>query len=520
MRIIGLGLLALLLTGTALTLSGYDILQTGIERITDKASDTPLVFEPDTSGMDVSHGTQAGFLRIGASAPLILSGLPSYGTARFGLPITARPQSGYLQIDTTLQSLAGVEGLLRISIDNSRRGDILLAPGLVARSVQIPLTAEDLANEALNVSFSLIGNAPATGCSSDDHLAVVAEIEASSALVLTLDTPLNDVADRIIAWGDDTRIGWSQNLSAQDRAERLAMAGLLGRQGASVSFHETNGLGMDALRSAYDNGRPSRSRRLSDRSFPMPLQANSGLREFKNSTTWRNRYKLDEANGAEIPGRLDLNLRLGPLSQDAQWTVSATLNGRLLMADILPIGTRDFASSLDLPTEDQGSTNLIEVSATSSQNLPGKCNDGPDLIAELTESSVLMGSGEILTGPLTELRSVLQAYGTLSVSAAADMTAADAQTYARMIATTLPDTVSLEAASGNADITPLTRAQTAALTQADIADTSAWVVYRDADLGTLRAEPGASYAMIAVAARAPLALLIKPHHQRTAEVTQ
>lgn len=160
MRIIGLGLMAILMTGTAITLSGYDLLQAGKSAIHDATQDMRLVFEPDASTLQLETGPEVLFRRAGASAPLILSGLPAYGSASFGMPLSARPQSGYLQIDTTLQVLDGVEGLLRVSIDGTRRGEVLLVSGLVSRSLRIPLTAEELSRNSLNVSFSPAGPRP------------------------------------------------------------------------------------------------------------------------------------------------------------------------------------------------------------------------------------------------------------------------------------------------------------------------------------------------------------------------
>lgn len=217
---------------------------------------------------------------------------------------------------------------------------------------------------------------------------------------------------------------------------------------------------------------------------------------------------------------MDLGLRLGPLPSGGQWTVSAILNGRLLMAETLAPGARDFNTGLLLPTEVQGRNNLIEITAASNQSLPGACNEGPDLMAELTEASVLHGSGQTLEGPLSALRAALLARTDLDVSATAEMSAADAQAHARMIATVVPDQVDLRGVDGHADIIPLSRAEVAALPGSGRADASSWIVYSDADEAALQVVRGTAEALDALADHAPLALLIQPKPLQSVELDQ
>eukprot|EP00581_Thalassiosira_minuscula_P027189 CAMPEP_0184406244 /NCGR_PEP_ID=MMETSP0738-20130409/1434_1 /TAXON_ID=385413 /ORGANISM="Thalassiosira miniscula, Strain CCMP1093" /LENGTH=88 /DNA_ID=CAMNT_0026763059 /DNA_START=26 /DNA_END=288 /DNA_ORIENTATION=+ len=86
------------------------------------------------------------------------------------MPVDARPTSGYLQIDATSQVLAGVEGVLRISITGTRRGEMLLHPGEAGRSLQIPLSPMDFAGNQLVVSFSLQGTGPQHQCGAKDGI--------------------------------------------------------------------------------------------------------------------------------------------------------------------------------------------------------------------------------------------------------------------------------------------------------------------------------------------------------------
>lgn len=307
------------------------------------------------------------------------------------------------------------------------------------------------------------------------------------------------------------------------RAERLALAAKLQRQGAAVSFQARDALDSIALAALVDEPGKTFAHKTPALQFPAPLGAfsgNAGTRTFKESATWRTRYQLDESQDAEIPGRMDLGLRLGPLPSGGQWTVSAILNGRLLMAETLAPGARDFNTGLLLPTEVQGRNNLIEITAASNQSLPGACNEGPDLMAELTEASVLHGSGQTLEGPLSALRAALLARTDLDVSATAEMSAADAQAHARMIATVVPDQVDLRGVDGHADIIPLSRAEVAALPGSGRADASSWIVYSDADEAALQVVRGTAEALDALADHAPLALLIQPKPLQSVELDQ
>lgn len=512
MRIIGLGLLAFLLTGTTLALSQSEFVKNGFDAFKDKRRNTQLVFEPDTSNLRTGKGEGVAFLRSNASSPLILSGLPAFGSAQFSLPVNAQAQSGYLQLDATMQTLAGVEGVLRVSIDGKRRGEVLLVPGLVSRSVKFPLSSKDLSKESLVVSLSLVGSGPSAGCSNKDHLATIAEIEPSSVMVLTLDTPLQTTEDQISAWGDDLRIEWPQDQNAQNRADKIAKAAMLQRQSYAVSFHDDDGLDASALSSLLRsvNQRPTAPQ--IERAYPLALtdfSGNAGARNFKHRTTWRTRYNLEQTTDSEIPRHLNVDLDLGPLPADGQWTVSAILNGHLLIAKMLKIGTRDFNTRLELPTSYQGANNLIEISVASSQGLEGECNNGPDLIAELTENSFLMGSGEKLTGPVSDLRAALAQQTMLSVEAADPINAANAEAFATLITGLISDTVTVQGIAETADITLLTRADTAALPGSGQVGQTDWVVFIDESVDGLQAVQGTPDALANLAQRAPLALLIR-----------
>ena len=522
MRIVGLSLLALVLTGTALTLSGGTHQPIVPPRLLDVLPKPDMVFEPGREERAGRRGTEVAFRRTAEEAPLILSGLPAYGSAQYVLPVTARPLEGYLQLETTIQVLDGTRSALRVSIDGARRGEVQLAPGVITPSLRIPLTADDLAKPALNVSFSITGSGPAGSCTDEDQTAVVAEIEAESRLVLALDGPLTTAADRLASAGNVARIGWTETLTEEERAARLMRAAALKRGGAAVSFIAGKGLSNEDLLALVADMPRAASDVAAAQSFPARFDEISGSRgaqSFQRSTTWRARYALDDRAGSETAGRLDLGLALGPLPDGARWMVSATLNGRLLMAESLERGARVFSATLDLPHEVQGSSNLVEITAASDQTLTGLCNNGPELIAELTDATMLQGSGRSLSAPLEELHAEIRAQGQVSLAAVGPMTGPDAAAFAGLIAAAVPADVTTESGAGALRIEPLRRADVAGLAASGRADEQAWIVHAMADGGVaaLRATPEA---IETLAAEAPLALLVRAQPMSTAGLFQ
>jgi hypothetical protein len=515
--------MAFLLTGTALSLSATNIFQTGVDRLSDAVTTTSLVFETNSHAQHRVGATKVAIVRRQTDAPLILSGLPSYASAQFGLPISARPLSGYLKLDTTLQTLKGAEGILRVSIDNTRRGEILLLPGTVVRSLTIPLTPSDLSKPAVTVSFSLLGDGSTESCSGQEDLVVVAEIEASSQLILTLDAPLETAADRVIAWGNVAHVAWTEELTNEQRTDRLAQAVMLARTGMPIVFGGPEGLDEDGLKQVVAARLDSTPKASGPFPFPAAISqlgGNGGARTFKHSTVWRSRFELQGGAAGETAGQFDVDLRLGPLPVGARWTVSTTLNGKLLLAETLASDAREFKSTLDLSQHPQGQTNVLDVTATSDQNLPGLCNDGPDLIAEMTDATTLHGSGQTLSGALDSLRTALQNQTDLMLGALPPLSGAEAAAFAHIIGTAIPERIAVRGINAPADIILLRRADVATLESSGIATPEDWIVYAVGDDGALQAKLATPEALTGLSSVPPLAILIRIQPNHVAEAVQ
>ncbi len=478
MRLIGMGLLAFLLAGIALFLARSDTIDQTLRLIREMRDGPQLQFEVVAAAR--TEGTAAIVQRVAPEMPIILLGLPAYQGATFLMPIDARPTSGYLQIDVTYQVLAGVEGVLRISIDDTRRAEMLLHPGEAGRSVRIQLTAEDIARARLVVSFGLQGQGPLATCGPDDGVEAVVEIETTSALVLEIAAPLVSPQDRVAAWGGDIRLGWPEAGGA-DQLDRLIEASRRFGQSPSISFHPDTGdvLSLDEARALAQPAEPSAGgthvwdEALADRS---PLFT---LRRFQRSTSWRIRYDLHAVPDAVLPIALDLSIALGRLPLGDQWQIIVTMNDHLLGQTLVDGDLGAFHLSVNLPLSDPVPRNEIEISVQSTGTQDDICGQGPDLVAELLPATRLLPGDAAYGDALVRLRAALARAQSLGVGLQGALGVAEAQVAAGLLAELAPHQT-LHPAQNAPHVLVLNRA--ADLSSLAVqGEAHAWLVYRDAD---------------------------------------
>ena len=411
MRMIGIGLMTALLAAIAMLLGQQGFWASGWQVLRGMVTDAPgLVFEtPSTTDLPAgSSGFAAQIPRATPQGPLILSGLPAYQSASFLLPVEARALSGYLHIDASVQALTGVEAVLRVSIDKTRRAELLLHPdrlsGGAGRSLRIPLSPLDLSRERLVVSFSLQGRSAQAPCGPEDGTPAIVEIETTSHLALTLDRPLTGLRDRVVGWGGAVQVGWPGQGNRAAALARLMAAGQAQRGGVPVRF-APHGLAADeVLHLLPDLTAPEVADPVTS-PWPRPVAvgANAGLRQFHRATSWR--FRAGQPGDRRVSGRLRLDLYLGQLSAQARWTVTVTLDGRLLREVAAPAGplTRD----IPLPANTPPSA-MIEVTAYAHIPRPHLCDEGPELLAELRPGSLLLPGAMRQDDPLERLRKGLE----------------------------------------------------------------------------------------------------------------
>ncbi|WP_415922267.1 cellulose biosynthesis cyclic di-GMP-binding regulatory protein BcsB [Tateyamaria sp. SN6-1] len=483
MRMIGIGLSGFLLAGIALLLSSMNILEKGQRHVRAALAGPQLVFEHRIPAQSTT-GHMATLSRTNSDQPVILSGFPAYQSVAFALPVDARPTSGYLQINATSQVLDGVEGALRISIRNTRRGEILLHPDKAGQAVQIPLSPTDLAGPQLVVSFSLQGTDPQQQCGPDDGISAVVEIETTSAVHLTLDAPLASVGDRVRAWGDTVRVGWPHWLKQEEQVRRLVRATELGRRGMTTVFQPEapdQALSISDLRTLLDTV-PEHGQSLAPDARFAVSGPNAGIRRFHRKAIWRVRYDLMGAWARPMPGQVALDMQFGRVLGDHRWSVSATLNGRLVYQTTMSSAQSTLAATFDVPPDLHLAANTLEIVATTTRDRMGPCDEGQELMAEVLPTSRFIAGDMPFADPLADLQNALRPLGTVTVAQSGLLTAVDAATASQMLRLLVPGETPLRPSMQSAHITvltPATRTQEAAL------KAPAWFVTTTADASGL-----------------------------------
>lgn len=439
MRLIGIGLLAFLLAGLALLLARSEMVGQGVRAYMTLTDGPQLRFETPIAAQAPDGAYTTTILRAGTQTPIILSGLPAYQGAVFHMPIDAGPTSGYLQIDATSQVMDGVAGVLRISIDNTRRAEVLLHPGEAVRSVRIELTAADIARAQLVVSFSLQGEGASAQCSSDRGIEAVVEIETTSALFLTLDTPLDSPRDRVAAVGGVVPMHWTGQTDTFLRVVDTI------RNGAEVVFVPSGGLDpaqVEEVLSVQDR----RHRPTFGWSDAMsPTAGLYDVRRFQHRQTWRIHHDPLRAENTAAPATLDLSMFVAPHPFGADWHLSVTLNGRLVHMVVLSAQQQTFRQRIALPASDIQGASTIEITLTSTFPNDGPCNDGPEVLAEISTDSQIIPSEVPADGTLWTLIHSLKALDSIAINADANLTAAEASVAACLLADLLPSHAAISA---------------------------------------------------------------------------
>lgn len=454
MRMIGIGLTGFLLAGVALLLSTMNVLEQGERLVRKIASGPHLVFEHQLAVTAQDEDTVA-ILSSGQDHPVILSGFPAYQSVAFTLPKDARPTSGYLQINATSQVLAGVEGVLRISITGTRRAEMLLRPGEAGRSLQIPLSPAEFAGDQLVVSLSLQGTDPRQHCGQEDSIAAIVEIETTTALHLTLDRPLTSARDRVHAWGDVVRVSWPAWLKPDEQMRRLVLGAKAKQHGFSTQFLAAgaeDALTTVALREVLETV-PKADNQSPDEAIQLAQGgAYLGLRRFYRSAEWRMRYMLSDGADQHVPSHIDLRMAFGDLFGGHDWSLTVTLNNRLVLQDSFEGRRLDYRERVNLPVDWQKESNQIEVVAATTAPRDGICDQGPELVAEMLQDTRLVAGPDVYRGPVAELRETLGTTAPLNVALATSLTTLRAELVANWLAQIVPPSTMLKPARRIAQI--------------------------------------------------------------------
>ncbi|TIX50698.1 cellulose biosynthesis cyclic di-GMP-binding regulatory protein BcsB [Alteraurantiacibacter aquimixticola] len=436
MRIIGIGLLALLLIGTLVVLGQRGAFDDAWQRVTGEEAqeyqdqDRAAADSFDTSGRDVFAAPAS------VDGPIILSGLPSFANMTFHMPSEQRPVSGALELGFSSRVADGVEGALRVTVNGSRRAEYLLREGSATGELVIGLTAQDLASSVLDIGVSLQGRGVIAECSSDDSIAAVVEIEPATGLRLRLTGEPTSVGDRLALWGGRVPVEWSAGMADGERTSRIHQAAILFGKGYRPLFVESGLAGEELDNLAGQAG--------TNRLFAFPADApvvltsdpaNRGVRRFGRRINWRYSYNDGELPEGMVTSALDLRLLASPARGGMDRDLTVTLNDRLLLSRRVPGDMERINQSIVIPAGLHGWDNTLDITLSADDGATQRCGEVAPSSAELLPETVLRlrpaAEGDL--GPLLQLRRALSEAGQITLEVD-ELTAVDAEAAARLLA--------------------------------------------------------------------------------------
>lgn len=455
MRLWGIGLLALLLIGVLMAIG-----QTGLfSGLTDRDRLGPPYFDDYEAG-SIKYISDAGrsvfVAQAHPDAPLILSGLPSYFSKTFRMPVDSRPRNGTYRVFFRVDAAKGAQGALRITINGIKRADVLLGEGRNQQQADVQLTPSELASRQLEVKLALVGRGPMEECTPAEAMSAVVTILPQSGLSLRLDKPVSSLRDKLALWGSLIPVEWEERDTPADIDTLLTAARLM--ETGQMAYFGDKGLSAKELADMLKVASlPEFSSDLRVRrgvlAYPIPLVsdvANAGDRRFDRETTWRYSYAVDDLPNGELPSALDLHMVLGPLA-GTRTTMIVTLNDRLVATRALgrtqsdddtrgegrPLAAQfHINQTIPLPTEFHKALNDLDITLTSYSETDMRCGSQRLIAAEMLPTTVLRGGARAAL-PALQLRAALQAAAPVQLTSE-PLTAPDAQAAATLLSQLAP----------------------------------------------------------------------------------
>ena len=429
MRTIALALLAFLLAGVAIAVSRFELSTAVSDGL--GLNTVQLVFEPELETVEqdlavtISRARPDGVLLLGRSS--------STQTAHFPMLRDATVTSGVLHLQATSQIGPDETSVLRIFVGNEIRGEVLLAAGQRRIDTEIGLTSKDLASEELAIRYVMTRPQNDGSCTQNGEWSNIIEIEQDSNIVLEVEDAKLTPRDRVAAWGEEVLVGWPQWLTDEQRHIRSSLAMELAALGYAVRYVDapnTQTMSVAEMRGLIAGGRAESRRLIAEPEWPQAIAqtgSNSGARWFQGSTQWRHWYRIGPDHFGSAPTAFDYELLLGSLPGEAHWTVSVTHNGSIIDVREVPGTSTTLTGNISLENLSFEPSNVIEVSAVSSYETTGLCNNGPDLLAELRSGTQLLGGGEDISGALEDLKVLLGARQPITIDLDPDLSLVEMQ---------------------------------------------------------------------------------------------
>ncbi len=235
--------------------------------------------------------------------------------------------------------------------------------------------------------------------------------------------------------------------------------------------------------------------------------ANAGIRRFQKSTSWRTRYDLDDVENNVMPTAFDVDLTLGFLDDGAAWTVTTTLNNRILLMDRVPAGQNTYRVEIALPQDMHAKVNVIEVTAASSADIDGVCTLGPELIAEMHPTSKLRGMGPVFETQLSAVKSMMASVTTVGMVDVPSLSVAESTVISGLVAMLVPTSAKILPTRQTVNLRPFSRTDLGILAELDVTAGTIWIAYSRGDGEEIHAQP-ASAEVIAQLQRTPVAGIV------------
>ena len=153
-------------------------------------------------------------------------------------------------------------------------------------------------------------------------------------------------------------------------------------------------------------------------------------------------------------------MALGRLALDQDWVLAVTLNSQLVHQERIDGSVQDFTTVIDLPTDMQNATNIIEVVLDTTRGRKGVCDDGPTLLAEMRPQSHLSPRDMLHQDITTKMQLALSQTALVNVAALSEISAADADRASKLLRRIVPDDVPLKPAGTKAQVLLLSPSST------------------------------------------------------------
>lgn len=421
-----------------------------------------------------------------------LSGFPSFAKLNFPLPRNADLIDGRLRLQLHSQLAQGGVGSLRVTVNDERRGEVVLNPGQEQKTLLLGLTPEDLSRPTVTVSLSAHGDIFQGACPSRPARGAIIDVLSGSGVQLAHLAPLADTLDIWLAQARTPQIPLDRTSHGKGLADALLLAARLRQSGirtnfVTVSDAEQSNVAGEPIESpsmfvvnreqgmafAFEPGEklfsvrdPNTAGALLTGTSPVRVSdlipgsdsfeksnenaeiTETNAQNFFRSNRWRVEYNLVDQDGGQAPARLNLALKLAEQQLDEGWLINVRFNNSLLSSERIESEVGTFTKAVLLPGALTQVENEITIDLATTQDSGVGCDPGPELTAQLLPESKLEGTAFLgLNVPAYLIETLAQSRG-VNFTAEHALTPIQAASAADLLAHILPKEVAVQVAVG------------------------------------------------------------------------